>query len=433
MRAETEYRMRAEWTTGSSTKTGDWMPFHTGMLGDGLAPVSVVTPRVKGSSTSEAIHVYGTFSLSGHATPIAVDDAGRTVWYQHSASGVVRMLPGGRFLSIAEGSNSVNNTKIEQVLQELDLQGHIIRETNAGRVAEQLVSYGIKSDCKKGGQECVSGFHHEAIRLPNGHTMVIAGLERMMPAGTQGATAPVDVLGDIVIDLDEEFQVAKMWNSFDHLDLKKKSYKDAKCATGRGGCPPVLLAEEAQGWTHSNSLDYIASSGDFVISIPEQEWVLKVDWKDGKGSGKFLWKLGNGGDLKLDSKDPNPWFSYAHDIGFEPAGSNMLALMDNAHVAFGKDSKYESRAQVWKIDEATKTATLVYSANLGAHSICCGSIQRLKGGGYNSLVGWINQPSPHGRTTETDANGKTVFALSIQGAGTYRSFNVPDMYSAPIR
>jgi len=403
------------------------MPFHTGMLGNGIAPVSVSTPRVKGSSTSDAIHVYAA------STPIAVDDAGRTIWYQQSVARLIRVLQGGRFLSIADGSNSVNNTKIEQLLQELDLNGNIIRETNVGRVAEQLVSYGINSDCKKGGKECVSGFHHEAIRLPNGHTMVIAGLERMMPAGTQGATAPVDVLGDMVIDLDEEFQVAKMWNSFDHLDIKKKSYKDAKCATGRGGCPPVLLADEAQGWTHSNSLDYIASSGDFVISIPEQEWVLKVDWKDGKGSGKFLWKLGNGGDLKLDAQDPNPWFSYAHDIGFEPAGSNMLALMDNSHVAFGKDSKFESRAQVWKIDEATKTATLVYSASLGAHSGCCGSIQRVKGGGYNSLVGSISGGSPHGRTTETDANGKTVFALSIQGSGVYRSFNVPDMYSAPIR
>ena len=29
-----------------------------------------------------------------------------------------------------------------------------------------------------------------------------------MPAGTQGSKEPVDVLGDIVIDLDEEFQVA---------------------------------------------------------------------------------------------------------------------------------------------------------------------------------------------------------------------------------
>ena len=37
---------------------------------------------------------------------------------------------------------------------------------------------------------------------------MIAGLERMMPVGTQGSKQPVDVLGDLLIDLDQDFQVA---------------------------------------------------------------------------------------------------------------------------------------------------------------------------------------------------------------------------------
>ena len=433
MRADTEYRLRAEWMDGSKMKSGAWLPFHTGLLPGGIAPVSVVVPRVGGSSVSEAVEIYSTFSLTGGSRPFAIDLQGRTIWYLESPATIDRVLPGGHFLAIAEGMNSVNITKEEQLLRELDLTGSIVRETNASRVAEQLESRGIHSDCRIGGKECVSGFHHEAIRLPNGHTLVIAGLERIMPAGTQGAKEAVDVLGDIVVDLDEDFQVAGVWNSFDHLDLKRKSYKDAKCKTGQGGCPPVLLAAEAHGWTHSNSLNYIASSGDFLISIPEQEWIVKVDWKNGKGSGKILWRLGNGGDFKVESKDPNPWFSYAHDVGFEPAGSNMLALMDNSHVAHAKDKNLESRAQVWKLDEETRTVTLVHNASLGGYSICCGSIQLLKGGGYTSLVGWINQASPHARTTETDKDGKTVFAIELEGVSAYRSFNVPDMYSAPIR
>jgi arylsulfate sulfotransferase len=433
MRADTDYKMRAEWVNGTNVKSGSWLPFHTGMLGGGLAPVSVLVPKVSGASASEAVHIYGTFSLTGTAKPLAVDDKGRVIWYSTSGAGIFRVLPGGRFLVVGEGMNSANSTKDEQVLQELDLHGNIIRETNASRVAEQLTQFGIKSDCRHGGKECVSGFHHEALRLPNGHTLVIAGLERMMPAGTQGAKEEVDVLGDIVIDLDEEFQATQIWNSFDHLDIKKKSYKDATCKTGQGGCPPVLLAPQAHGWTHSNSLNYIASSGDFLISIPEQEWVLKVDWKNGKGSGKILWRLGNGGDLKLIANDANPWFSYAHDIGFEPAGSNMLAIMDNSHVAHAKDAKLDSRAQVFKIDEAAKTATLVYNASLGGYSICCGSIQLLKNGGYNTLVGWIDMASPHALMAETDKNGKTVFAMGVEGTLVYRSFNVPDMYTAPVR
>jgi len=243
----------------------------------------------------------------------------------------------------------------------------------------------------------------------------------------------VDILGDVVVDLDEDFQVSGVWNSFDHLDLKRKSYQDAKCRTGGGGCPPVLLAAEANGWTHSNSLNYIPSTGDFLVSIPEQDWIVKVDWKNGKGSGKILWKLGKGGDFKVESKDPNPWFSYAHDVGFEPVGSNTLTVMDDAEIYLEKDKTTQGRAQVWKLDEEKMIATLVYNPRLGGMSVCCGSMQTLKNGMYSSVVGWMDFASPHGRTVETDKDGKIVYALELEGVILYRSYRVEDMYSAPVK
>jgi hypothetical protein len=190
----------------------------------------------------------------------------------------------------------------------------------ASAVADTILGQGIHSDCKKDGKECVSGIHHEAIRLPNGHTLVIAGIERMMPAGTQGSKEPVDVLGDLVIDLDEDFQVTAVWNSFDHMDLKRVSLANSKCkgGPGTGGCPPIFLATEANGWLHSNSLNYIPATGDFLISMPEQNWVLKIDWRNGKGTGKILWRLGEGGDFRAITTDPHPWFSFQHDPGFSP-------------------------------------------------------------------------------------------------------------------
>lgn len=432
MRSDTEYRIRSEWTTGTSVKSSDWVPIHTGLLDGNTAPVSITVPRTGGPS-AEPVVIHGAIAQGGGKRPFATDLEGRVIWYLPSSGMMTRVIPGGHFLVIGEGQNSVNNTKDEQLLQELDLAGNVIRETNAGRVAEQLETYGIHSDCKTGGKECVSGFHHEALRLPNGHTMVIAGIERMMPAGTQGSKEPVDVLGDIVVDLDQDFQVANIWKEYEHLDITRKSVFDAKCHTGGGGCPPVLLAPEANGWTHSNSLNYIASTGDFLVSIPEQDWIVKVDWKNGKGSGKILWRLGKGGDFKVDSKDPDPWFSYAHDVGFEPAGSNTLTLMDDSHFRHTKDSKLESRAQVWTLDEQDRKATLSYSANLGGYTICCGSMQDLKGGGYSSVTGWTVPDSPHGRTVEVDKSGKIVFVLEVEGVIVYRSFRVSDMYSTPVK
>ena len=314
MRADTEFRLRSEVVNGSNVKSGPWMAFRTGLLDGDFPPVTIPVPRASGSSVSEPVLVH---TGGGRRRPFATDMDGNVIWYLRSADGVRRVLPGGRFLVHPEGANSANDMRRSQVLAEVDLAGALLHETNISRVAEQLESHGIHSDCRTGGKECVSGFHHEAIRLPNGHTLAIAGLERMMPAGTQGSKEAVDVLGDLVIDLDEDFQVAGVWNSFDHVDLKRASLGDEKCrgGVGGGGCPPIFLAPQANGWLHSNSLNYIPATGDFVVSMPEQNWVLKIDWRDGKGSGKVLWRLGEGGDFKAISDDPDPWFSYQHDAG----------------------------------------------------------------------------------------------------------------------
>jgi hypothetical protein len=433
MRSDTLYQLRPEWITGTRIAMGESVPFHTGLLDGDTAPVSIPTPYAGGSAASDPVLVYSAIALDGGKRPFATDLQGRVIWYLTSSGELNRVLPGGHFLVIGEGQNSLNSTKNEQLLHELDLTGNVVRETNASRVAEQLEKYGIHSDCKIGGKECVSGFHHESLRLPNGHTMVIAGMERMMPAGTQGSKEPVDILGDVVIDLDEEFQVSNIWKEYEQLDITRKSVFNATCKTGGGGCPPVLLAPEAYGWTHSNSLNYIPSTGDFLVSIPEQDWIAKVDWKDGKGSGKILWRLGKGGDFKVESKDPNPWFSYAHDVGFEPAGSNTLTLMDDNHFNQRKDPKAQSRAQVWTLDEQNLKATLSYTADLGAYSLCCGTMQNLKGGGYSSVVGFIDPPAPHARAVEVDKDGKTVFAIEIEGVIVYRTFRMSDMYSPPVK
>jgi hypothetical protein len=424
MRAETAYRLYDEVMADGGVKAGAALPFHTGILDGHFTPVSIAVPRTDGSPVSHPVLIHSAVSRSGNIRPLATDLEGRVIWYLRSEGIVTRVIPGGRFLVLADGANSVNEARKEQVLSELDLAGNIIRETNIDAVAEQLASRGIHSDCRKGGKECVSGFHHEAIRLPNGHTLAIAGIERMIPPGSQKA---VDVLGDLVIDLDEDFQVAGIWNAFDHLDLKRKSLSGEKCKTGGGGCPAILLADEADSPLHSNSLNYIPSSGDLLISIPEQDWVVKVDWKDGKGSGKIVWRLGKDGDFKLESAAANSWFSYAHDVGYEPAGSDILTIMDNNQ----RDPKAGSRAQAWKINEEKRVATLLYNADLGVHVNCCGSMQVLKGGGYSTVAGWV--PTQYGRTVETDKDGKVVFAMDVEDVIVYRSFRVDDMYSAPVK
>lgn len=255
----------------------------------------------------------------------------------------------------------------------------------------------------------------------------------MLPAGTQGSKEPLDVLGDLVIDLDEDFQVTAVWNSFDHMDLKRTSVGNAKCrgGAGGGGCPPIFLAATANGWLHSNSLNYIPASGDFLISMPEQNWVLKIDWRDGKGTGKILWRLGEDGEFKAITTDAHPWFSFQHDPGFEPTGSNLISVLDDGHERKKIDPAANTRGQVWKLDEASHTATLVYNVDLGVYAAALGSAQSLKNGGYSFEAGTIN--GVYSRAVETSADGKVVYALQVEGGSVYRSFRVADIYSAPAK
>ena len=430
MRADTDYQMRPE-TLGGATESDAWITFHSGLLDGRFPPVSIPKRRAGGAPGADQLLVSSMASELYHNQ--ATDLEGNVVWTMASPAFLTRVLPGGRFLVLAEAANSQNDIRRWQAVREVDLLGNTIRETNASRVAEQLASRGIRSKCMKDGEQCVSGFHHEAIRLPNGHTLVIAGLERMFPDGAQGSKDPVDVMGDLVIDLDPDFQVAWVWNSFDHMDVTRKSLGDEKCKLGPGsdGCASVFLAATANGWLHSNALNYIPGSGDFLISIPEQDWVVKIDYKDGKGTGKVLWRLGLDGDFKVKSDDPYPWFSYQHDVGFDPPGSHRLIVFDDGDRRKKKFPKSNNRGQVWELDEKAMTATLVVNADLGVYSPAIGSAQSLSGGGFSFESGMVNPASVSSRATEVGADGMIVYAQQADGASTYRSFRVPDLYTAP--
>jgi len=87
---------------------------------------------------------------------------------------------------------------------------------------------------------------------------------------------------------------------------------------------------------------------------------------------------------------------------------------------------------VWELDEKARTATLVYNADVGAYAVAVGSAQRLSNGGYTFESGFINPgPSPYSRTTETSPDGRIAYGQQVEGAVTYRSYRVPDMYTAP--
>ena len=284
MLADTAYDMSAEVAAGMSVQAGPPAAFRTGVIDAAFPPTAVLVPPSEASSSKER------FLLFSAARPTATDLQGNIVWYApiHEQA-LVRMLPGGRFLAITEGGSAAGERI--QSLTEFDLVGNVVRQTNMAIIAEQVEKrMGIKSICKLNGGICVAGLHHDAIRLPNGHTVAIGTLERMFPEGAQDSEDPIDIMGTLLIDLDEDLQVSWLWNAFDHLDVSRKGLRDEKCRGKSGGlpCAPVYLGEAANDWLHTNSVSYTPRDGNLVVSLPEQDWVVKIDYKDGKGSGKVL-------------------------------------------------------------------------------------------------------------------------------------------------
>ena len=445
MRANASYFLTPETATGGVVTDGTTIGFQTGT--PTVTFPSMTTPIPASGEDSLGDHVLlmdGLFQNGGF--PLATDLAGNVIWYYaafdsptQTGAILTRAVPGGTMLVIANGPNSANSVTNSQILREIDLAGNTVRETNATRIREQLVAMGGQSACAMGGAACLFGaFHHEAIRLPNGDTMAFGDVEQMFPAGTQGSTGPVDIIGDIIVELDQNFQVVWSWSAFDHdgggtqLDINRPAVLGETCKQGGGGCPPLYLASVANDWLHSNSLQYRTTDHNLIMSLRHQDWVIKIDYQDGQGTGDILWRLGNEGDFSIISTDPWPWFSHQHDAGFEPNGVFDVFDDGNTRVADNPGLTENSRGQAYRINETTMVATQILNADLGVYSFALGSAQLLSNGNYHFLAGINTGPSgsEFSQSIEVLPNGSIGF-IEQSTDTAYRSFRMPNLYSPP--
>jgi hypothetical protein len=441
MQQNTRYSMAAQVrTAGGVITTGPSLSFLTGSAPANIPVIAQTVPPDSNTSGADDVLVADSLSIGASVGyPVATDLFGRPIWYYPAfndpsqAGGLLtRVLPGGTMLVLANGKNSVDATTSLQILREIDFAGNALRETNASRVREQLDAMGLASDCVAGGSVCAATtFHHDAIRLANGHTLVIGSQERMYPAGTQGSSGPVNILGDIVVDLDQDFQVAWYWDAFAHLDVNRAAILHETCANPQqGGCPPIFLTSIANDWLHPNAIQ-VTSDRNLIISVRHQDWVIKVDYRDGAGDGHILWRLGPNGDFSLSSSDPYPWFTHQHDAGFEANGT--FTVFDNGNTRFADNPGVteNSRGQAYQVDEVNKVASLVVNSDLGVYSNALGSAQRLGNGNYHFLAGFISPgPSQNSQSVEVLPDGSTNLRLQSPQLA-YRSFRMPSLYAPP--
>jgi hypothetical protein len=221
--------------------------------------------------------------------------------------------------------------------------------------------------------------------------------------------------------MDRDLKVVWAWDAFDHLDVTRKATLGDMCSAGN--CPPLYLAPDANDWLHGNSVQQ-TPDGNLLYSARSQDLAIKIEYNNGEGSGRVLWRLGKDGDFQFNSTDPYPWFSHQHDVQCLEDNSTII-LFDNGNVRRAEDSSANSRGQVIRIDEQNRVADLIFSVDLGLYSFALGSAQRLPNGDYHFNVGFLQDGTSV--SMEVDPSGNTAYALQAD-APAYRSFRMRDIY-----
>jgi arylsulfate sulfotransferase len=346
--------------------------------------------------------------------PIATDSNGRLIWSGPTdMSYLTNPGPDGTFYGVIIS----NIDRLHDAVRQFDLTGITVRETNAARVNEELAAMGKRP---------INSFHHEARSLGDGRIVVLANVEQIL-TDVQGP-GPVDVIGDMILVLDSDFQVVWAWDTFDHLDPSRRAVLGELCTPG---CAAHYLMAQANDWTHGNSVD-LTPDGNLLYSIRHQDWLVKIDFRGGAGTGDILWRLGKDGDFAFDSDDPYPWFSHQHDATYVTRNRSTVTLFDNGNTRVGLYPDQSSRGQAIELDEENRIARLVLNADLGVYSGALGSARLQVDGSYDFDAGLVYpadvpNPNPVAFTIHVDPDGEVL--SSIQWASpVYRSFQLDDLY-----
>jgi hypothetical protein len=453
MKQSTPYHMRGviNFADGSSFNDADFT-FTTGAIPVGTIP-NITTTTTAGMTPQPGVEVLDTFNLA--VSPIlqvlVIDLNGNVLWSYAPGNSIpagagpqpVKLLPNGHFLINFASSNSAGDAT-NSVLQEVDLGGNVIWQMTVAQLNAALAA--APASCTECSGVTVLGTHHDVAVLPNGHLIVLADLTQMV-SGTS-------VTGDIVIDIGDMENVGGnnashtpqtvwAWNEFNHLDINRRPYN-------------------YPDWTHTNAVIYSKDDGNLIISLRHQNWLLKLPYENGNGSGDAIWKMGailptdttaeDKADFALLNSDGTPdnnatdWFFAQHGPVFTTSnttGSFGLTLFDNgddrgaAVVAGGTCGTGSpvpacfSTVPVLTIDENAKTATFVIHPTTDGYSFFGGSAYLLANGNFEyDECSDGNRPGENGSAFEITPSStpQVIWKMEDTGQYVYRATRVGSLY-----
>lgn len=427
MQANTTYHMQAmvEYEDGTIIKDFDHT-FTTGSYPTNVLP-SITATTTAGQTPQPGIEMVN--SLASTVQILAVDLSGNVIWAYNpdiNMNGATWLAPklmeNGDFIALASVGSSTplfmsSPPGAPNLVREFDLAGNTVKQITMTQLNAALAAAGYNLTLQL--------FSHDVTVLPNGHWLILANTLKNVVLN--GETAPTQVLGDAIVDLDTNLNPVWVWNEFDHLDVNRH---------------PWTFPD----WTHTNAVIYSPDDGNLLVSIRHQNWIVKVGYYNGTGTGNILWHLGQGGDFTLvGGTDPTDWSYAQHRMSMttpNSAGIFDLAVMDN-----GDDRMYPgntvastcgtsgapgcfSTVPVYEINEAAMTATIQFHQILPAnlYSFFGGDASMMKNGHIEYDLCGLNPEQSQVFEVTNEANPQTVWNLTLNNNFAYRAFRLPSLY-----
>ena len=214
-----------------------------------------------------------------------------------------------------------------------------------------------------------------------------------------------DVLGDRVLELDEDLNTVWSWSTFDHLVLHEED-------VGTTGT-----------WTHVNSVATTPAQDAVVINAKHLNNAYKVD----RATGDVLWAIGLTGDFEADTNAEHPWFEGAHAVDVLENGN--LILYDN-----GESDRGFSRVIEYALDETAMTSEIVWEypgtiAEDSWQNLAWGDVDILDNGNVFIVAGAAPLSDDASRLFEVDRDGTMIWQMwwdtSDELVGSYAAERIP--------
>ena len=383
-----------------------------GLVGCGTSDISVTSKR---SSSLTPADGYVLMSAEGSTPAIATDLNGKVVWrYKfdtHSGNYhpiPIQPLPNGDLIiqsATGSGISPCSDCGQFNTVSEIDVSGKLIWQLTKQQLQDELTAAGYNIT--------LGQMSHDALGLPNGHVIVLSSdLKTVSGQGDQ-------LEGSVLIDLDQDHKPVWVWDTFDHLDTNRHPYF------------------KLPDWIHGNAVTYSKDDGNLIFSARAQSWIIKIDYENGTGSGAIHWKLGYQGDFTLTNGGTADWFYGQHAPIFltpNTTGVFQLGMFDNGNSRVmdpggakcgdsGQPACY-STVPIFEIDEANRTAKVVWRDKLEFFSSAVGNMQVLDNGDVWFDAGRVSDNQAIILEVTMEANPQTVLEMQVNHI-VYRAIHVP--------